>query len=466
MYVCPVKTHLTMNTSAFNREQSLKKFRMSEIRNIFNTFLHNESAGGIVLIACTALAIIAANFGPMTGFNAIWDKEMGFTIGNFSLSMSLLHWVNDGLMAIFFFVVGLEIKREMMVGELSSIKHAALPVFAAIGGIIAPALIYAAFNSGNPLTEKGGGIPMAPDIAFAIGIISLMGKRVPLALKVMLTALAIVDDLGAIVVLALFYPSHELHLVFLLYAAAIVAGLAIMNFLNIRDKYVFMIAGLFLWYFVYMSGVHATIAGVLLAAVTPARSVINELRFGTKLQYMIDKFKMAGDSRVEVLANPEQQHIIHSMHSMINKADPLMHKFESTLHPWVTFFIMPVFALANAGVAINATAMDFSGGIPSVSMGILLGLLLGKPAGIFLFSFLAVKTGAAKKPQGINWGQILSVGILGGIGFTMSIFINNLAFADESIIDLGKLTIIITSLFAAILGLASLLLTCRKQKKQ
>lgn len=450
--------------SAIDREQSLKKFRMYEIRNIFNTFFHNESAGGIVLIICTALAIIAANTGLMPWLVNIWDKEMGISVGNFSLKMSLLDWVNDGLMAIFFFVVGLEIKREMLVGELSSLKHAALPIFAAIGGMLVPAVTYFMFNSGNPFTEKGWGIPMATDIAFAIGIVSLLGKRVPLSLKVFLTALAIVDDLGAIIVLALFYPAHALDPVFLLYAAGIVAGLALLNFLNIRNKYVYIIAGVFLWYFVYRSGVHATIAGVLLAAVTPARSVINELRFGTKLQYLIDKFKMAGSAKVEVIANPEQQHIIHTMHSMINKADPLMHKFESTLHPWVTFMIMPVFALANAGVALNGSALGPGDGIPDISLGIFFGLFIGKPLGIFLFSWLATRAGLARKPEDAKWRQIVGIGILGGIGFTMSIFINNLAFPDSGITDIGKVTILFTSLCSAIIGLTFLFLVCKKQK--
>lgn len=448
---------------ATDREQSLKKLRMYEIRNIFNTFFHNESAGGIVLVICTIIALIAANVDSMTGLETLWTREMGISVGNFSFHMSLMEWVNDGLMAIFFFVVGLEIKRELLVGELSSFRHASLPVFAAIGGMLVPALIYFALNAGNPVTQKGWGIPMATDIAFAIGVMSLLGKRVPMALKVLLTALAIVDDLGAIIVLALFYPSHELQAVFLLYAAAVVAGLALLNFLNIRNKYVYIIAGVFLWYFVYMSGVHATIAGVLLAAVTPARSVINELRFGTKLQYLIDKFKMSSNAEVEVIANPEQQHIIHTMHSMVNKADPLMHKFESTLHPWVTFFIMPVFALANAGVVFDSSI--FSAGIPDISSGIFFGLLIGKPLGIFAFSWLAVKAGFAKKPDSIKWMQILGIGILGGIGFTMSIFINNLAFSEASITDIGKMTILVTSLCAAVIGLTFLYLSCRKQNK-
>lgn len=447
-----------------NREQILTKLRMSEVRNIFNTFLHNESTGGIILLLCAIIAVLAANSESLSFLHGFWEKEVGFTFGEFSLKMSIHHWVNDGLMAIFFFVVGLEIKREMLVGELSSFKHASLPVFAAIGGMITPALIYSFFNASDPVTGNGWGIPMATDIAFAIGIISLLGNRVPLSLKVLLTALAIVDDLGAIIVLALFYPSHELHLIFLLYAAIIIAILAILNYANIRNKYIYVAAGIFLWYFVYMSGIHATIAGVLLAIVTPSKSVINELRFGTKLQYLLDKFKMSGNAQIEVLANPEQQHIIHSMHKMVEKVDPLMHRFESKLHPWVTFFIMPVFALANAGVLINPEVFSNAEGIPSVTLGIFFGLLLGKPLGIFLFSWLAVKLGIAQKPSGSNWMQIFAVGILGGIGFTMSIFINNLAFNDQTIIDLGKITILVTSLCAAIIGLIALFSSCRKEK--
>lgn len=451
--------------SKLSRQQALDRLKMVEIKNIFNTFFHNESTGGVLLLACAVIAVLAANSDALAFISGIWHSTAGINIGSFSLNMSLEHWVNDGLMAIFFFVVGLEIKREMLVGELSSIRQAALPVFAAIGGMLTPAIIYAYFNMGNPQTSGGWGIPMATDIAFAIGIISLLGKRVPMSLKILLTALAIVDDLGAIIVLALFYPSHELHLIFFAYAGAVVALLAILNILNIRNKYIYIIAGIFLWYFVYRSGVHATIAGVLLAIVTPAKSVINELRFGTKLQYLLDKFRTAGESKVEVIANPEQQHIIHSMHKMVEKIDPLMHRFESKLHPWVTFFIMPVFALVNAGVEINPDAFSGTGGIPSISLGIFFGLLVGKPVGIFLFSWIAVKLGIAKKPDDVNWLQIFSVGILGGIGFTMSIFINNLAFTDPATIDLGKITILTTSLCAAIFGLGALLVSCKSQKK-
>ena len=431
-------------------------------RVVLERILRSDMTGGVLLLVCALIAVLAANVPALSGLHEFWSKDLGISFGGSSLNMPLRGWIDDVLMAVFFFSVGLEIKRELLVGELSTMKKAMLPMFAALGGMIFPAVIYMLFNNGTP-SASGWGIPMATDIAFAIGIMSLLGKRVPMALKVLLTALAIVDDLGAIIVLALFYPSHELQAVFLLYAAAVVAGLALLNFLNIRNKYVYIIAGVFLWYFVYMSGVHATIAGVLLAAVTPARSVINELRFGTKLQYLIDKFKMSSNAEVEVIANPEQQHIIHTMHSMVNKADPLMHKFESTLHPWVTFFIMPVFALANAGVVFDSSI--FSAGIPDISSGIFFGLLIGKPLGIFAFSWLAVKAGFAKKPDSIKWMQILGIGILGGIGFTMSIFINNLAFSEASITDIGKMTILVTSLCAAVIGLTFLYLSCRKQNK-
>lgn len=448
--------------SESKRQEALGKLRMTEIRNIFNTFFHNESTGGILLLVCAVFAVLATNIESLSAFDNFWERPAGVSVGDFSIGMSIRHWVNDGLMAVFFFVVGLEIKREILVGELSSFRHASLPVFAAIGGMVTPALIYALFNSSVPESASGWGISMATDIAFAIGIISLLGKRVPLSLKIFLTALAIVDDLGAIIVLALFYPSHDLHLIYLLYAAATMAGLAFMNFINFRNKYVYVIAGIILWYFVYRSGVHATIAGVLLAIVTPAKSVINELRFGTKLQYLLDKFKISGNAEIQVIANPEQQHIIHSMHKMVEKVDPLMHRFESKLHPWVTYFIMPVFALANAGVLLNFDAFAQADGLPAVSKGIFFGLLLGKPIGIFTFSWLTIKIGMAQKPSGTNWSQLLAVGILGGIGFTMSIFINNLAFSDPGTIALGKITILFTSVCSALIGLMTLYISTKK----
>ena len=318
-----------------------------EARNFFNQFLHNESIGGVLLLICAIISLLCANV-PSLGFlHELWHKEAGITIGDFSLTMKIEHWINDGLMAIFFFVVGLEIKREMLVGELSSFKHAALPIFAAVGGMIVPALIFALFNNGTP-SANGWGIPMATDIAFALGILSLLGKRVPVGLKVFLTALAIVDDLGAIVVLAIFYPTHTLHFNMLLYAALVVLFLMILNRNKVRNVLLYILPGFLLWWLILQSGIHATIAGVILALTIPSRTVINEVKFSVRIKYLLAKFKDVSNSEVEVLANPQQQHIIHQIDKHVQEINPLMHKFEAALHPWTTFLIMPLFALANS----------------------------------------------------------------------------------------------------------------------
>ncbi|MBQ2133895.1 MAG: Na+/H+ antiporter NhaA, partial [Bacteroidales bacterium] len=398
---------------------------------------------------------------PQLGFlHELWDTNVGINIGSFSLEMSLELWINDFLMAIFFFVVGLEIKREMMVGELSSLKQASLPILAAVGGMVVPAIIYSAFNISDPESASGWGIPMATDIAFALGVLSLLGKRVPLGLKVFLTALAIVDDLGAIIVLAIFYPTHALHFDMLLYAAIVVLLLFILNRNKVNNPVLYLIPGLFLWYFIFQSGIHATIAGVILALTIPSKTVINEVRFSVSTKYWLDKFKQVSNSEVEVLANPEQQHILHQMEKNVKNMSPLMHKFEAGLHPLVTFFIMPVFALANAGVALSGDL--FAIPVPSVATGIFFGLLCGKPLGIFLFSLAAVKMRIAELPQGTNWKQIFALGIIAGIGFTMSIFIDGLAFSNENLVNIGKAAILGTSLVAALAGCAAVYFTSPK----
>lgn len=409
---------------------------------------------------CAVVALMCANI-PQLGFlHELWDTNVGINIGSFSLEMSLELWINDFLMAIFFFVVGLEIKREMMVGELSSIKQASLPILAAVGGMVVPAIIYSLFNMSDPQSASGWGIPMATDIAFALGVLSLLGKRVPLGLKVFLTALAIVDDLGAIIVLAIFYPTHALHFDMLLYAAIVVLLLFILNRNKVNNPVMYLVPGLFLWYFVLQSGIHATIAGVILALTIPSKTVINEVRFSVSTKYWLDKFKQVSNSEVEVLANPEQQHILYQMEKNVKNMSPLMHKFEAGLHPLVTFFIMPVFALANAGVALSGDL--FAIPVPSVATGIFFGLLCGKPLGIFLFSLAAVKMRIAELPQGTNWKQIFALGVIAGIGFTMSIFIDGLAFSDENLINIGKAAILGTSLVAALAGCAAVYFTSPK----
>ena len=435
---------------------------MVRVRKFIQSFLHNQSVGGILLMICAVIALLGANVPQLAPLHELWKTHMGITIGSFSLDMSLEHWINDALMAVFFFVVGLEIKREMLVGELSSIKQAALPIFAAVGGMIVPAILYACFNYSNPESISGWGIPMATDIAFALGVLSLLGKRAPLGLKVFLTALAIVDDLGAIIVLAIFYPSHALHFDMMIYAAIVVMFLVALNKAKATNVLLYVIPGILLWYFVYMSGIHATIAGVILALTIPSKTVINEVRFTVNMKYWVDKFKAAGNSEVEVLANAEQHHIIHQIAKNVDNINPLMHKFEAALHPWVTFFIMPVFALANAGVELSGDLFTFP--IPTVAVGVFFGLLLGKPIGITLLSFIAVKTGIAELPAGVNWKQVFALGIIAGIGFTMSIFIDGLAFESQNLINIGKVAILGTSLVAAILGFAAVYFTSPGKK--
>lgn len=391
---------------------------------VFQSFIQSGSSGGVILFLCSVIALLIANIPSLRHLDDFWSIPMGFWAGSFSLELTLLEWVNDGLMAVFFFMVGLEIKREMMVGELSRPKQAMLPIFAAVGGMVFPALIYTVFNHGTP-AENGWGIPMATDIAFAIAVLAILGKKCPLGLKVFLTALAIVDDLGSIIVLAVFYPSHALSLTYLLYAAAVLAVLFGCNRLRVNSAVLYVVGGVILWYLVLKSGVHSTIAGVLLAQTIPARPKSDGEKGGRSL----------------------------------------MNRFEVSLHPWVYFLIMPIFALANAGVTFGADAY-FSEYMMPIASGIFFGLVLGKPLGIFLFSWLACRIGAAQLPSGIRWIQILAIGMVGGIGFTMSLFIDGLAFTDPIMADVGKAAIIMTSVVAAILGYVAVSITGEKHKKK
>lgn len=429
------------------------------LKGAYHTFVHSKTTGGILLLICAVVAVMSANIPSMRGLYELWHMEVGFSFGEFSFKMPLEMWINDVLMTIFFFSVGLEIKRELLVGELSSPKKALLPIFAALGGMLVPAAIYAFINGGTP-SANGWGIPMATDIAFAIGVLSLLGNRCPLSLKVFLTALAIVDDIGAIIVLAVFYPSHALHLNYLIFAAVIILILLIINRSGVKSAAAYLIPGFFLFLCVFQSGIHATIAGVILAMTIPATTSINEVRFYVGTKSLLEKFKDAGNSEVQVLANSEQLDYIYRISQSVKTMNPLLHRLESKLHPWVNFFIMPVFALANAGVEINGEVIS-SGVVPPVMQGIFFGLLLGKPIGITLFSYIAVKLKLAQAPKGALWRQVFALGIVGGIGFTMSIFIDNLAFQDKMLIDEGKLAILVTSVCAAIIGLLALFLTTR-----
>lgn len=371
---------------------------------------------------------------------------------------SIAHWINDLLMAIFFLVVGLEIKREILVGELASPKRAALPIFGALGGMIGPALIFVAFNMGKE-TIGGWGIPMATDIAFAVGILAMLGSRVPNSLKVFLTSLAIVDDLGALVVIAVFYTDN-LNMDYLGYAGIVVAVLAFMNMLRVRWITLYLVMGLPLWYFVYMSGVHATIAGVLLAMTIPAHARVNAVNFVYSTRKALDIFENAHDDpEYAVTESSTRRAAVNAIITNARQVLPPLHRIEHVVHPWAAFVIIPIFALANAGIPIH-------GGIGEnlkdpAAIGIILGLFIGKPLGIVLLCWLACTMKIAALPRGVSWRHMLGAGMLGGIGFTMAIFIANLAYADNmSHLEHAKLAILVASALSAIGG-AIVLLMCK-----
>jgi len=363
------------------------------LTRLFTSFFQSEKSGGIILAVCTAASLILTNTG-VSAYVEFWNTPIGHH--------SLVHWINDGLMTIFFLLIGLELEREVYIGELSNLKNAMFPVFAALGGMVVPAGIYLALNFNG---EAGGaGIPMATDIAFALGALSMLGKRVPVSLKIFLTALAVIDDLGAILVIAIFYSS-SLDLVAFGIAMGILAVLFLFNRLKIYNLFPYLLGGVVMWYFMLSSGIHATLTGVLVAFAIP---------FGN------------GDEK------------------------SISYRLQDFLHKPVAYFILPVFALANTCVLIDAGAIDSLGG--AVSLGIIAGLLVGKPVGILLFTFLTSAMKLSSLPEDLRWIHILGTGVLAGIGFTMSIFITLLAFDNDAIVNTSKLSILIASLTAGVIG--------------
>lgn len=382
----------------------------------FKDFIYSGQIGGVILIICVIISLIIANSGWGDGFNEILGRQIGYESSAVHLRYSISLWINDGLMAIFFLLVGLEIKREIVEGELSSPQKAAMPIFAALGGMLVPALIYFAFNNSGP-TSAGWGIPMATDIAFALGVLSLLGKRVPASLKIFLAALAIVDDLGAILVIAIFY-TKELHWDMLLYSGGILALLIVLNKLGVRKLIFYIIPGIFLWYFIHHSGIHATIAGVLLALTIPT--------------------------------NP------------IRATSPLESLEHAIVKP-VNFLIMPIFALANTNIRFEGKMLD---GLSSpLGLGIIVGLLIGKPIGVTLFSWVSVKLKLSTLPSKAGWRHIIGLGLLAGIGFTMSIFIGLLSFSSPEFQAEAKFSILVASLCAGIFGYIFLSFLDKKKKQ-
>jgi NhaA family Na+:H+ antiporter len=407
-------------------------------------FLHVEAASGVLLLVCTAIALILANSAASEWYTAIWKTKVGFAFGDFSMMYSLQHWINDGLMAIFFFVVGLEVKREMVLGELRDAKRAALPVAAAIGGMVVPALVYLAFQ-GSGEAARGWGIPMATDIAFVVGCMAVLGPRVPRILRVMLLSLAIVDDIGAILVIAVGY-TESLNITALLLAFA---GLAVVYGLGragVRSFGIYAILGVLVWFGFHESGVHATIAGVLMGLLTPARSYLGENTISQMFQ-RADKTLHGGDWVNMHHRSDTVRKFTDSLREVISPLEYL----EGTLHPWTSFVIMPIFALANAGVAFSMG--DF--GEP-VAIAIMAGLVIGKPVGILLMSFLAVKLVTKTLPEGLTWSAMVGGGFLSGIGFTMALFISGLALSGP-VLQTAKVGVLGASLIAAVIGMAILI---------
>ncbi len=420
--------------------------------------LQSSALGGILLILFTIIALIWANSGWQESYHHLWHLKFGIELGDFSFKMDLHHWINDGLMAIFFYMVGLEIKREVISGELSSRKKATLPALGALGGMLLPALIYAGINAGIgvPESASGWGVPMATDIAFSLGIISLLGKRVPLALKVFLVALAIVDDLGAILVIAIFYTA-ELNL------PALYTGLGLLAFLFILDRLKFRsipfihLIGLFVWFFFLQSGVHATIAGVLLAFLTPIRRELGISVFHKKVREVQYDESM---EEIDTLPHPQFE-TYRALRRQLKQIQSPVQRLEHDLHHSVNYLIMPVFALANAGVTFSAGTAVFS----AVSIAVAVGLFVGKSFGITLFAWIGCKLGMAELPEGINFKNIFGVAILGGLGFTMAIFIASLAFSDPLMLDQAKIGIFIGSLLSGLIGSYALSVMFPKNQK-
>lgn len=424
--------------------------------------LRRHVSGGNLLIAGTVLALIVANVpGLNTLYSNFWDQEMYLQVGGFNVlshgghPMTVLQFINDALMAIFFFTIGLEIKREILVGELASFRQALLPIMAAIGGMVMPVIIYLALSHGTDY-QGGAAIPMATDIAFSLGVLAMLGKRVPLSIKIFLTTLAVVDDIGGIIVIAAFYSSH-IDVVLLVYAAILLAVLAFGGKMNIQSTTFYLVIGGVVWFLFLNSGIHPTIAGVLVAFCVPATPVFAPKKYIRAIRQSISHFRAEDDETLErrSILSHQQMDWLKRIESASDKVISPLQELEDRLHPLVNYFILPLFAFANAGICL--LGLEPASIIEGVSLAIILGLIVGKFVGILLFSWVTVKLKLASMPDYSNWNMIASVAMLGGIGFTVSLFIANLSFgggsdAGNAILEQAKLGIVVGSLLAGIAG--------------
>ena len=411
-------------------------------------FTRSQAAGGVLLLICTVIALVWANSRWGGSYLDLWELQVAFSIGGWSFELTLHEVINDGFMAVFFLLVGLEIKREILVGELSTPKNAALPIMAAVGGMVVPALIYLFFNRGGEASQ-GWAIPMATDIAFSLGILALLGTRAPLSLKIFLTALAIVDDLGAVLVIAVFY-SHDLDWGAFAVAQALTVVLIVLNVRKVRNLTPYLVLGLGLWFAVRASGIHATIAGVVLALTIPTRVRLNVTEFMAKGRDLLDRFERGKTlDESDALLSDERQAALHAIEKSCEDVQMPLQRIEHALHTPVNFIIMPLFALANAGIVLSGFGLGQLA--RPVTAGVMLGLLLGKAIGITLFAWIAVRLGIAALPRRISWTHIVGVAFIGGIGFTMSLFIADLAFGADMAME-AKLGILLGSLAAGVVG--------------
>jgi NhaA family Na+:H+ antiporter len=411
-------------------------------------FINKEALSGILLFFATVAAVIVANSSLGQAYYDLWHMPLGINLGEFNISMTLTYWTDDALMALFFLMVGLEIKREMLIGELSSISKASFPIVAAIGGMLIPALVYVGFNPNNPL---GFGIPMATDIAFALGILMLLGNKVNPALKLFLVALAVVDDLGAVLVVATVYTS-DMQTQYFLHAGIIYALIWALNIKGVTKLLPYLILGIALWVYIHAIGIHATIAGVLLAFAIPIKSKIDEVSFLKDTKEAVNEFEEQIDD-IKIL-NHHQIDALENIGYNYDKVQNPLVRLEHNLHGLSAFFIMPLFAFSNAGVLIDFSTVNAH---LMIVLGVVFGLIIGKPIGIFGFTYIACKLKIITKPDNISWNEVVAVGFLGGIGFTMSIFITHLAFLDEDIIAAVKLGVFAASFIAAVLGVLLIL---------
>ncbi|MBL8858966.1 MAG: Na+/H+ antiporter NhaA [Planctomycetes bacterium] len=415
-------------------------------RKPVDRFLHIEAASGILLLIAAAVALLWVNSPFGASYTALWETPLGIKIGEFTFERSLVWFVNDGLMVIFFFVVGLEIRREIHAGELSELRRAALPLFAALGGVLLPAGLYLAL-AGAPETRSGWGVPMATDIAFAVGILTLLGKRVPPAMRVLLLAVAVIDDLCAIIVIAVFYSSG-ISMAGLAVGALGYAGVIAMQRFGVRSKLAYVAPTFVAWAGIYAAGIHPTIAGVIVGLLTPVRAWLGTEGFQIAARKQLDRLSGTPDEELSSYKVAGiLQRVDASRREVLSPSAELIH----TLHPWVAFGIMPIFALANSGVSLAGGAFDVSAW--NIISGVTVGLVLGKTIGVLLASWLTLKLGICVLPRGMGLRHLLVLGIVAGVGFTMAIFIAQLAFQDEQLLSAAKLGVLVASGAAAVIGL-------------